>query len=340
MRRLRVAAVGGGYFSQFHYDAWRRLPVDLVGVCDLDRSRASAIAAGFPAARAFTDVAGMLDETSPDLLDVIVPPAAQEPLVQAAVARGVKVICQKPFTPSLERASALAAQARAAGVMLAVHENFRFQPWHQALRRLLDEEALGQVYQVSFRLRPGDGQGPEAYLSRQPYFQSMPRFLMHETGIHFIDVFRFLLGEVTRVMAWLERLNPHIAGEDSALVMLEFAGGARGLFDGNRLVDHVATDRRRTMGEMLLEGERAVARLDGDGSVWRRAHGENAEQRIVFPLHDQGFAGDSVLATQRHILDHLTLGTPLANAAQDYLLNMRVVEAVYRSADTGTWQTP
>ena len=36
MSNLRVAAVGSGYFSQFHYDAWRRLPVELVGVCDLD----------------------------------------------------------------------------------------------------------------------------------------------------------------------------------------------------------------------------------------------------------------------------------------------------------------
>jgi len=260
--------------------------------------------------------------------------------VRAALARRVPVICQKPFTPSLERATALAAQAQAAGVMLAVHENFRFQPWHQALRRLLDEESLGQVFQVSFRLRPGDGQGPEAYLSRQPYFQSMPRFLMHETGIHFVDVFRFLLGDITRVMAWLGRLNPHIAGEDSALVIFEFAGGARGLFDGNRLVDHVAKDRRRTMGEMLLEGERGVARLDGDGGVWLRAHGANDEQRVDFECSQRGFAGDSVLATQGHIIDHMQQSTPLANSAADYLDNMRVVEAVYRSAETGTWVTP
>ncbi|MEZ5740638.1 MAG: hypothetical protein R3E68_15060 [Burkholderiaceae bacterium] len=45
-------------------------------------------------------------------------------------------------------------------------------------------------------MRLGDGQGPEAHLSRQPYFQQMPRFLVHETAIHFIDSFRFPLGEV------------------------------------------------------------------------------------------------------------------------------------------------
>ncbi len=340
MSTLRLAAVGCGYFARFHYEAWQRLPVTLAGVCDLDERRACEVAAGFRGARAFTSVPQMLDAVRPDLLDVIVPPAAQVAAVEAAIERGVNVICQKPFTPSLDAARSLAEKARAAGVMLAVHENFRFQPWHSALRSLLDESALGEVYQVSFRLRPGDGQGPDAYLSRQPYFQKMPRFLMHETGIHLVDVYRYLLGDVRRVMAWLTRLNPSIAGEDAGIVLFDFAAGARGVFDGNRLVDHVAADRRRTMGELLLEGSAAVARLDGDGGVWLRAHGANTEQPVAFDWHDRGFAGDSVHALQRHVLAHLTGGAALHNAATDYLDNMRVVEAVYRSAETGAWQRP
>ena len=72
MSRLRVATIGAGYFSQFHYDAWRRLPVDVVGVCDLDETRAGAIAAGFPGARAFTDATQMLEQTAPELLARII----------------------------------------------------------------------------------------------------------------------------------------------------------------------------------------------------------------------------------------------------------------------------
>ncbi len=337
---LTVATVGGGYFSRFHHDAWARLPVHVSAVCDLDPDRARDAAAGHPGARAFTDALEMLDAARPDLLDVIVPPAAQVPLVEAAIARGIPVICQKPFTPGLDTARALAARAADAGVMLAVHENFRFQPWHRTLRRLLDDGALGEVYQVSFRLRPGDGQGPEAYLARQPYFQRMPRFLLHETGIHLVDVFRFLLGDVRRVMAWLARLNPHIAGEDAGVVLFDFAGGARGVFDGNRLVDHVAADRRRTMGELLLEGSRAVARLDGDGGVWLRAHGSNDERPVAYERQDRGFAGDSVFLYQRHVLAHLAGEGPLENGAGDYLANMQVVEAAYRSSETGAWEAP
>ena len=337
MSTLRVAAVGSGYFSQFHYDAWRRLPVDLVGVCDLQIDKAASIAADFEHARAFDDAHAMLDALQPDLLDVIVPPAAQVPIVEAALNANIPVICQKPFTPDFASACALTRHAADAGVMLAVHENFRFEPWHQAIRELLANNAVGEVYQITFRLRPGDGQGADAYLARQPYFQRMPRFLMRETGIHLIDVFRYLLGEVEQVMGWLARLNPHIDGEDAGLVLLQFASGARGVFDGNRLVDHVAENRRRTMGDMLVEGERGVIRLDGDGRVWLRAHNSNDEQLVDVAWEDRGFAGDSVFRYQAHVLAHLRDGEPLANAAGDYLRNMQLVEAVYRSSELGRW---
>ena len=43
----RLATVGTGYFSQFHHDAWRRLDVNLVGVCSLNKVQAAATAAAF-----------------------------------------------------------------------------------------------------------------------------------------------------------------------------------------------------------------------------------------------------------------------------------------------------
>ena len=46
---------------------------------------------------------------------------------------------------------------------------------------------------------------PNAYLDRQPFFRDYPRLLIYETGVHFIDTFRFLLGEVEEVYANLRR---------------------------------------------------------------------------------------------------------------------------------------
>ena len=304
--RLRLATAGSGYFSQFHYEAWRRLDVELAGICTRDPDSARSLARDFGTPAIYGDFAEMLDRVRPDLVDIITPPETHLGFIAAAAQRGIPMICQKPFTPSLEDAVAAVAIAEAAGVPLVVHENFRFQPWYGEIRRRLESGAIGEPYQVSFRLRPGDGQGPEAYLGRQPYFQKMERFLIHETAIHLIDVFRYLFGEVTSVTAELSRLNPAIAGEDAGLILFGFANGARGLFDGNRLADHAAENRRLTMGEMLVEGADGAIRLSGDGALFHRRHGANREQPIDYRWENRGFGGDSVYRLQSHVLDFNT----------------------------------
>lgn len=333
MSRLRVAGVGAGYFSQFHYDAWTRMDdVELVGLCDLDAARASQAAARWSAPQSFTNAAEMLDRLKPDLVDIITPPAAHLSLIQLAAGRRINAICQKTFCLSLAEARQAVQTAEAARILLVVHENFRFQPWYGEIKRRLVSGELGQVYQATFRLRPGDGQGAEAYLDRQPYFQTMERFLVHETAIHFVDTFRFLFGEVAGVFADLRRLNPVIAGEDSGIVIFHHAGGVRALFDGNRLVDHPAQNKRLTMGEMIIEGERTVLRLDGDGNLFLRALHSNTWQPIAFEKSEAGFGGDSVYRLQRHVVDHLRGRGPVVNMARDYIANLVVEEAIYKSA--------
>ncbi len=332
---IKVAVAGTGYFARFHLDAWRRLEgAKLVAACSLDPASLVEAAARYLIPRQFADVGAMLDATRPDLLDIAVPPAAQRPILEEAARRRVHVICQKPFGGDHETARAMVRIAKDAGITLIVHENFRFMPWYREAKLLLQQGALGEPYSVSFRLRPGDGQGPDAYLDRQPYFQRMPRFLIHETAIHLIDVFRFLLGEVSGVFARLRRLNPVIQGEDAGYVLFDFASGAAGLFDGNRLAGFPAADPRLTMGEMLLEGADATLRLDGFGRLFLKPH-KHAEHEHVYAWQDQGFGGDCVFALQQHVVRHLRDGAPLENPGDAYLRNLEIEDAIYRSAARG-----
>ena len=333
---LKLATVGAGYFARFHYEAWRRIPeVSLAAVCDRDQAAADAVATDFDDTRVFGDFETMLDTVRPDLVDIITPPPTHADFVAAAAKRGIAAICQKPFCPDLETARNTVDLIRREEATVVVHENFRFQPWYGAIRAEIEAGRIGDPYQIAFRLRPGDGQGPDAYLARQPYFQEMPRFLVHETAIHFIDVFRYLFGEVAAVTARLARLNPAIAGEDAGVILFDFEAGSRGLFDGNRLADHAAENRRLTMGEMLIEGSAGALALDGDGGLAFRAFGENDWSPVPYAWQDRGFGGDCVYRLQRHVVDHLVDGAPLMNRAEDYLRNVEIVEAVYRSDAEG-----
>ena len=336
MTNLRVAVAGAGYFTQFQLDGWKRLPgVELAAICNRDQAKARALAERFGIARVYSDVAEMIEREQPGLLDIITPPVTHREYVELAARRGIATICQKPFGRTHAEASDLVAIASGAGIPLVVHENFRFMPHFREMKRLLDVGRLGAVHSIAFRLRPGDGQGPCAYLERQPYFQGMERFLVFETAIHLIDTFRYLMGEVTAVTARLRKVNPVIAGEAAGYIVFEFEGGATGLFDGNRLNDHVARNPRRTMGECWLEGSDGVLRLDGDAGMWWKPHQRPEAKHSYDKGRDDTFGGGACDALQAHVVRHLRDGAPLENSGADYLANMLIQEAVYASSTQG-----
>ncbi|MBW4708968.1 Gfo/Idh/MocA family oxidoreductase [Roseobacter sp. YSTF-M11] len=329
---LCVACLGAGYFSQFHYDAWARISdATLVGSADHDL--AAARATGLPA---FETLGDMLADTSPDILDIILPPAAHLEAITAALAAGVQtIICQKPFCRDLEEATGVTEHAERAGANLIVHENFRFMPWYRAIKTAIDAGRIGTPLQAGFRLRPGDGQGPRAYLDRQPYFQQMPRFLIHETGVHWVDTFRFLFGNPTAVYADLRQINPVIRGEDAGYVLFDHPNGVRALFDGNRHCDHPSDNHRRTMGEAEFEGTDGTLMLSGDGSVAFRAKGQMTHETVLPADRSPGFGGDCVFHLQTHVVLSIRTGAAFENTARDYLDVVRIKDAIYKSAKTG-----
>ncbi|MCH2075514.1 MAG: Gfo/Idh/MocA family oxidoreductase [Rhodobacteraceae bacterium] len=215
---------------------------------------------------------------------------------------------------------------------LVIHENFRFQPWYRAAKENLDKGILGDLHQLTSRLRTGDGQGPDAYLDRQPYFQQMPRLLVHETGVHWVDTFRYLLGPITGVYADLRRMNPVIAGEDAGHIVFDFDGGLRALFDGNRHLDHASDNTRLTFGEALIEGTNGALTLTGDGALHHRRFGEKETRVVLEPRAWSGFAGNCVYALRAHVVEAVLEQGSFGNTARDYLTVRHIEAAIYRSA--------
>lgn len=333
--RLRGVAVGAGYFSQFHYDAWQRIEgVEMVALCDADPARAAAAASQYGVAQSYADVAEMLDAEQPDFVDIITPPPTHLPLVSLAAERGIAVICQKALAPTFAEAQQIVAVAEGAGIRFMVHDNFRFQPWHRELKRQLAAGRIGQLHGIACRSRMGDGQGPDAYCERQPYFRDMPQFLIFETGVHLIDVFRFLGGEIASVYAQTRRLNPVIAGEDSALLLCTFTDGATALWDADRVHAPLADNPRYTFGDFLLEGSEGSLALRGDGTIVFHAL-SGASEKLEYIHEARGFAGDCVHATLAHFARSLRDGTQNELTGADYLRTLAVQEAAYSSASSG-----
>ncbi len=335
---IKVAVVGGGYFANFHINAWLRIAgVELVAIVEPDLTKHEALAS-----KTNSLIIDSLSQTpsSVDIIDIVTPPATHSQLIDESIDRQCPlIICQKPFCGNLATAQKAVKKISASKSTVVVHENFRFQPWFRAIKTVLSQNTLGDVLQATFRLRPGDGQGANAYLERQPYFQEMEQFLIHETGVHYIDVFRFLFGEPDAVSADLRKINPVIAGEDAGHFVFHYSNGLRAHFDGNRLLDHGAENSRLTMGEMLIEGTLGCLSLNGNGDLKLRAFGQPDWRAVKYTYSDTDFGGDCVYHFQQHIVDHLQKNTALENSASDYMYNLTLESLVYLASETQSRQT-
>ncbi len=256
-KRLRGVGIGAGYFSHYQYEAWSRIPeVRIGGIYNRTRSKAEAIAAEYGIDRVYDGIEEMLDAEQPDFVDIITPPETHLDIVRMAAQRGIHIICQKPLAPTYDECVAIVEEADRAGVRFMVHENWRWQPWYREIKRLMEQGALGEVFSLCFRMRMGDGWQEDAYLARQPFFRDYPRLLVYETGVHFIDTFRYLCGEMETVYARLRQLNPDIQGEDSGQLVFGFPGGQTAILDASRYNENEAENPRLTFGELRIDGSK------------------------------------------------------------------------------------
>lgn len=334
--KLKGVGIGAGYFSPFQYEAWNRIPeVDITALCNRDTEKASVLMKAYGIERHYTDYREMIEKEKPDFIDIITPPETHLEMTRFAAERGIHVICQKPLAPDFREAQQITEIAEQAGIRFMVHENWRFQPWHREFKKLIEGGEVGEIHFMNWLKRMGDGWGADAYIPRQPYFRKYPRLIVYENGIHFIDTFRYLGGEISRVTAWLKKLNPVIAGEDFALVAFDFeTPGKLAVWDANRYNEPNYPNPRLTFGTFHLDGMNGTLRLYSDGRITVQRLG-TPEREHIYTYSVHGFAGDCVYTTQRHFIDCLLNDKEFETNGKDYLRSLAVQEAVYESGKTG-----
>ncbi|MFS4483673.1 Gfo/Idh/MocA family protein [Hyunsoonleella sp. 2307UL5-6] len=334
MLKLKGVAIGAGYFSKFQYEAWTRIPeVEITALCNSNKERAKGIMDNYGVKKHYTDYKEMILAEKPDFVDIITPPETHFEMCKFAADNGVHIICQKPLAPTFEESKRIVDYVSTKNVRFVVHENFRFQPWHREIKKLIDNDEVGDLFNLNIKSRMGDGWGEDAYLSRQPYFRDYKKLLIYETGVHFIDTFRYHAGEVKNVFAILKRLNPVIKGEDSGLMLLNFESNATALWDANRYNESNIENFRYTFGEYLVEGSKGSIRLYNNGKITIQHLGK-PEKEHQYIHNNIGFAGDCCYIFQRDFIDNLIANTAFETDGASYLKTLEVQEAVYKSSKT------
>ena len=146
----------------------------------------------------------------PEALDLVVVAAPNRhhvPLARAAIAAGLAVVVDKPLAPSAAEGRALAEEARAAGVVLSVFHNRRWDGDFLTLRRLIAEGALGRPTRVESRF---ERWRPEVDAGRWRELADPAEGggLLADLGSHLIDQAIALFGRPVAVHAELLARRP------------------------------------------------------------------------------------------------------------------------------------
>jgi len=232
---IRVGILGAGRIGRIHaHNATVEPRARLVAVADANTEAAQALA-GETGARVET-VDAIIGSGEVDAVLICTPTVTHADLIEAAVRARKAVFCEKPVDLSSARIRTCLDAVRAAGMPLMIGFNRRFDPNFAALKRRLDEGAVGQVELLTILSRD-PGPPPLSYIASSGG-------LFRDMMIHDLDMARFLLGEepveVHAVGACLVDAGIGAAGDiDTAAVMLKTAGGR---------IAQISNSRRATYG--------------------------------------------------------------------------------------------
>jgi myo-inositol 2-dehydrogenase / D-chiro-inositol 1-dehydrogenase len=190
----------------------------VTSLCDSDRSRALALANQYPGSQATSD-ATQIDWSGLDAVFICLPPGTRGPIEMEAIRFGVPFFIEKPIGTSTAQCISLLAALRSRPVIHSVGYMNRYRDSVLHVRRLLAaRKPLGltchwvaSVYGVPWWLRPDDSGGP-----------------FNEQGTHFIDLCRYLLGEIIQVTGYSPGSTLSADLSDTVVATLEFSSGILG----------------------------------------------------------------------------------------------------------------
>ena len=297
------------------------------------RSEAKAIGAakrlGIP--RAYGTYEALVADPEIDAIYNPLPNHLHVPWSIRAAEAGKHVLCEKPIALSAAEATELRAARDRTGVLIGEAFMVRTHPQWLETRRIVESGRIGQLTLVS---------GHFSYYRRDPSdIRSRPEFgggALMDIGCYPVTLARWLFrAEPVEVIAQIER-DPDFGVDRLASALMRFPTGQATFSCSGQLVPFQRMEIFGTRGRIEVEipfnapPDRSCRIFVDDGS----GLGGLAAETIEFPAVDQY----SLQADQFSEAIRGKGAVPVS--IDDAVANMAVIDALFRSADSGRWEAP
>ncbi len=188
-----VAVIGCGRIGTRHLNAYRGIRgVNIAAVCDSDEELAKESANNYNAV-SYSNYNEALDSKNIDAVDVCVPTAIHHEVILEALNKGKDVFCEKPLSHKLKYAKQIEKKQRETGNLVMVGYLYRFHPSFQRLKKVLEDNIIGNPYFAIFRI---GGRGGWREWKHQ---KEKGGGAMLEMLVHMLDLANHCFGEIFEV---------------------------------------------------------------------------------------------------------------------------------------------
>jgi myo-inositol 2-dehydrogenase/D-chiro-inositol 1-dehydrogenase len=322
---VRFGLLGAGRIGKVHARAIGSNPgAELVAVADAFEKAAKDIADAYGCAIRSIDEIEKADDI--DAVVICTPTDTHADLIERFARAGKAIFCEKPIHLDVERVEKCLEVVDKTGATLMVGFNRRFDPHFAAVRKAIDDGAIGKVEQVVITSRD-PGPPPLDYIGRSGG-------IFRDMTIHDFDMARFLLGEEpVKVLATASVLVDSKIGEagdfDSVSVILTTASGKQCVITNSRRATYGYDQRIEVHGSegmVAAENQRPVSIELANGKGYTRP-----------PLHDFFMTRyiDAYAIEIASFIDAASKGKAASPSGQDGLLALKLADAALKSATEG-----
>lgn len=331
---LRIGAIGAGMImAECHLAAYREADFPVVAIASRTRARAQAVADRYAIAVVHDTPAALIADPSVEILDIAYPPDQQPALIRAALRQPhIKgILAQKPLALSLTEAIALRDEVAAAGKVLSVNQNMRYDQSMRVLKQIIDRGDLGEIVFAQIDMH--------AIPHWQGFLEDYDRLTLANMSVHHLDVLRFLFGDVTEITT-TTRTDPRtsFAHTDGITVStLRFASGVLALSledvwsgpraEGYKDDQHIGWRVEGTEGT----AKGTIGWPTGVASTLSYASRKTTGGDWVTPTWDTMWFPHAFIGVMEQLQHAIATGTPPVLSVADNVQTVALIEAGYRS---------
>ena len=334
----RIGIIGAGWPGQVHARGCAEAGgFKVVAVADLIPARRKQVVSEFGASREFADAKELIDDTEVDAVVVCLPNHLHAKVSIAALRAGKHVVCETPPAINAKEAKQIASAATKTGKVLLYGFQRRFGGAEQASRQAVERGYAGDVYhaRAAWTRTRGVPVGTGWFTDKS----TSGGGALIDIGIHMLDLAWHLLGQPKPQSVFAaahQKLGP--AASNNGTYDVDEAAFALVRFEGGKALELGASWALNQPPQQ----QGIVCRLHGDkgavdvytpnGAVLWRGFSAKGDAKAA-PLKPPRVIGHASL--MRHFRECMAGKSQPSIGANQGLMLMQMIDAMYRSAETG-----